>query len=254
MAFNDRELTDNAFLGGRLRVWQPQRGYRAGIDPVLLAASLEARAGQTVLELGCGAGVASLCLGARVAGLVLTGVELQSDYADLARRNAAENGIEMSVFTADLRALPDDLRAQSFDHVMANPPYFRRAQGTRADDFGREQALAGETPLAAWVEIAARRLKPRGTLTIIQKANRLHDLLRALDDRFGTVSVRPLAARNGRDAELAIVSARKAGRGTFRLLAPIVLHRGARHERDGDSYRAEIQAVLRDGAPLNSAH
>ena len=89
--FSDSELSCNEFLGGRVRLWQPLSGYRAGVDPVLLAASVPATAGQTVLELGCGAGAAILCLAARVPGLHLTGVELQPAYADLARRNAAEN-------------------------------------------------------------------------------------------------------------------------------------------------------------------
>ncbi|MFO7806744.1 MAG: methyltransferase, partial [Paracoccaceae bacterium] len=69
-------LTQDAFLGGQLYLWQPRRGgYRAGVDPVLLAASVPAQAGETVLELGCGVGAAMLCLHARVKGLQLTGVE-----------------------------------------------------------------------------------------------------------------------------------------------------------------------------------
>ena len=103
LIWDDEGLTRDAFLGGALSVWQPRRGYRAGIDPVLLAAAVPAVAGQSVLELGCGAGVASLCLGRRVPGLVLHGVEIQQDYANLARRNGAENDIGLTVTTADLR-------------------------------------------------------------------------------------------------------------------------------------------------------
>ncbi|NHX27288.1 methyltransferase domain-containing protein, partial [Escherichia coli] len=112
------DLTCDQFLGGRLSVWQPCDGYRAGVDPVLLAAAVPASAGQRVLELGCGVGVASLCLGARVPDLTITGVELQPDYAELARRNAEENGVQMAVVESDLRSLPADLRSVSFDHVV----------------------------------------------------------------------------------------------------------------------------------------
>ena len=98
--FADDDLTRNAFLGGRVHLWQPVRGYRAGIDPVCLAAAVPARATQCVLDLGCGAGAATLCLGARVAGLDLTGVEMQPAYADLARRNATGNGQAMTVICA----------------------------------------------------------------------------------------------------------------------------------------------------------
>ncbi len=118
--FGDSDLTRDAFLGGLVQAWQPRLGYRAATDPVFLAASVPARAGERVLELGCGVGVAALCLQARVPGLHLTGVELQAAYADLARRNAQANGAVMDVVQADLTGLPPDLRAQ-------RPPRMRAA-------------------------------------------------------------------------------------------------------------------------------
>ncbi len=250
MAFGEEDLSRDSFLGGRLSLFQPRRGYRAGADPVLLAAAVPARSGQAVLELGCGAGVAVMCLGVRVPGLALHGVELQQDYAALARRNAEENGLELAVFTADLRALPPDLRARSFDHVLANPPYFQPARGTPSADAGRAIGRAGETRLSDWVDVATRRLRPGGYLTLIQHAARLPDLLSAMDGRLGSVAVKPLAPRAGRAAELVVVQARKGGRAAFRLLAPLVLHEGARHERDEDSYTPEVRAILREAAPL----
>ncbi len=217
---------------------------------MFLAAAVNASPGQSVLELGCGAGVASLCLGRRVAGLRLTGVEIQPEYADLARLNARENGIDMDVVTADICALPDDLRARSFDHVIANPPYYERGHGTKSDDAGRDMALAGDTPLAVWVDTATRRLKPGGVLTFIQKADRLPDLLAAIDGRLGGILVKPLAPRIGRASELVLLVARKGGRAKFRLLAPLILHEGAAHERDGDSYTEGAKNILRSGGAL----
>src|SRR5574343_1545621 len=100
--FTEDQLTDDKFLCGRLRLWQPAQGYRAATDPVLLAAACPATAGQSVLDLGCGAGAAALCLAARVPDLALAGLELQPEYADLARRNAARNGVAMQVECGDL--------------------------------------------------------------------------------------------------------------------------------------------------------
>lgn len=244
------DLTRDDFLGGRLRVWQPARGYRAGIDPVLLAAAVPARAGEAVLELGCGVAVASLCLGARVADLALTGLEVQPDYADLARRNAAENGQPMIVITGDLATMPAVLKAQQFDHVMANPPYFKGEGRAAAADAGREMALAGATPLSAWVAAAARRLRPRGRATFIQRADRLPELLTAMADHLGSLHVQPLVPRSGRPARLVIAHGLKGGRGGFRLAAPLTLHAGAAHLHDGDDYTATIADVLRNGAAL----
>lgn len=250
MAFANNTLTCDRFLNGKLDIWQPRRGHRAGIDPVLLAASVNAAAGQSVLELGCGAGVASLCLGRRVKDLTITGVELQSDYAKLARRNAEKNNIAMEVITADLVDLPHSIRQQNFDHVFANPPYYLRSAGTAASDEGRDAALAGETPLTEWIDVATRRVRPGGFVTIIQKADRLRDLLTAIDKRLGSVVITPIAPRIGRAAELVLMRAKKGGRGAFRLMAPLILHQGARHERDGDSYTAQICEILREGASL----
>lgn len=246
----DGDLTRDAFLGGRLTLLQPRTGYRAGIDPVLLAASIDASPGQSVLELGCGAGVALLCLGARVPGLRLTGVELQPFYAELARRNADLNGQEADVVQADLRALPAALRQQTFDHVIANPPYHDRRASTLSGDPGRDLARAGDTPLADWLAVAARRLKSKGHLTLIQRTARLPEVLTALDGLLGSVIVMPLAARADRPPHLFIVQARKGGRAAFRLCAPLILHAGAHHERDGDDYAPAITAILRSAAKL----
>lgn len=247
MGFAEADLTRDAFLGGRVMAWQPKSGYRAATDPVLLAAAVDAHAGENVLELGCGVGVASLCLAVRVPGLALTGVERQPDYADLARRNA---GAAMQVVTADLTALPADLRQLSFDHVIANPPYYSANGGTPAQDAGREKALREDTPLAQWIGTASRRLKPKGWLTMIHSADRVPDLLAALTPDFGAISLRPLVPRTGRAATRVLIRARKGARAPFCLLAPLVLHDGPAHVADRDDFSAPARAVLRDAAAI----
>ncbi len=247
----ENDLTTDAFLGGRLSLQQPRLGYRAGVDPVLLAAVTPATPGQSVLELGCGAGAALLCLGARVPDLSLTGVEVQPDYADLARINAKANGMAAKIICADLRSLPRDVTDQRFDHVIANPPYFDRTKGTEAQDLGRDVAFGGNTPLSDWITTASRRIAPKGALTLIQKADRLADILSVMPHDLGSIVIQPLAARTGRDADRVLISARKGGRAPLRLRAPIVLHKGDAHERDAPDYTDQISAVLRDAAGLD---
>ena len=244
------EITTDGFLGGRLTIAQPAGGYRAAADPVLLAAAVAAKPGQAVLELGCGAGVASLCLGWRVTGLVLAGLEVQPAYAALARQNAAANRQNLEVFEGDLAAMPAALRSRTFDHVIANPPFFASGSGTAARDPGRETAQREATPLGEWIGAGLRRLRPGGWLTLIQSAERLPDILAAFGRRAGSVTVLPVAARPGRVAGRIILTARKGGRAPFRLLAPFVLHEGEAHLRDGDDYAADARAVLREGAAL----
>ena len=244
------KLSNDDFLGGQVTVWQPLKGYRAGVDPVLLAAAVPAKSGQTVLELGCGAGVASLCLAARVKGLRLTGVELQDSYAGLAKRNAQDNGADFEVITTDLRQLPAALRQLRFDHVMMNPPYFERAKGSAAADAGRDIALGGETPLSDWITTGARRLGPRGYLTVIQRIERLPEVLSLVGARLGAIKILPITGRSNKPPNLFILQARQEGRAPFRLLPPLVMHEGPAHIGDFDSYTDEVSSILRGGAAL----
>jgi len=245
---SDNKTTLDAFLGGRLMLEQPAKGYRAGVDPVLLAAAVPAKAGEAVLELGCGTGAALLCMGRRVEGLSLHGVEMQDSYADLCRTNAVRNEMAATIHTADLRTLPSELREMSFHHVICNPPYFDRATGSSSAETDRDIAFGGDTALRDWIDCATRRLRPKGRLTLIQKAHRLVDVMQAMDNRLGTITVTPIAGRVGRDADRILLTAIKGGRAPFRLCAPVPLHEGARHLSDGDDYRPEIARVLRDGA------
>ncbi|MGJ5618257.1 tRNA1(Val) (adenine(37)-N6)-methyltransferase [Sulfitobacter sp. MF3-043] len=245
--YRDSELTHDAFLGGQLHLFQPRHGYRAGVDAVLLAACVQAEAGQSVLELGCGVGAAILCLNARIPGLALTGVEVLPQNAALARRNG---GAALEVVTADLADMPLHVRQRQFDHVLANPPYFDRAASVSSDDPTREAAHGEHTPLHKWVKIAGKRLAPKGRAYFIHRAERLPDLIRALPADLGSVEVLPLAPRKGRRAELIILRARKNGRAAFRLLNTFVMHQGAAHGEDGDAYVPALRAVLRDGAAL----
>ena len=248
--FEADELSDDKFLNGRLRLLQPLKGYRAATDPVLLAAACPAEAGQSVLDLGCGVGAAVLAVGLRVPGLQLAGLELQPAYADLARRNAARNGIAVEVHDGDLTRMPKDLRLD-FDHVIANPPYYPPG-GTPSPIAARARAMQVETPLSDWVSAATRRLRPGGWLTLICGTDGLPLVLSAMGAKLGSATVLPLAARERRPALRILLQTRKGGRAAFRLLAPLVLHQGPAHDGDRESYTPEANAILRDGADLSA--
>ncbi len=249
LILDNEALTRDGFLGGQVQCWQPKDGFRAGVDSVMLAAAVEAKAGQSVLELGCGPGVVLSCLGTRVAGLEMVGLELQSDYAELARRNGVEAGLMLEVFEGDVANIPGPLRGRSFDHVVMNPPYFAAGAGTGAAEPDREAALRGGRAVD-WVSAAARRLKPKGTLTLIQHIDRLPETLAATEGRLGSVDVLPLCGRAGRPAGRFLMRARKEGRRPFQLLAPLALHSGDRHKNDRPDYDPQIADILAKGASL----
>ncbi len=248
--FAPDDLTRDDFLGGAARLWQPKDGYRAGVDPVLLAASIPATPGQTVLELGCGGGAALACLGTRVPGITCTGVEMQPAYADLAQRNLNDNGLTGTVHCADLSALPAAVKSERFDHVIANPPYFEdfRAVAPRSQD--RAVSRSGALPLSKWVSVASKRLKPGGVATFIQRADRLPELMSAFFATLGALELWPIHPRTHRPARLVLLRGRKNRRAAFVSHPPLVLHRGEIHETDGDSYTETITTVLRSPKSL----
>lgn len=244
MSFADEDLTEDAFLGGRVRLLQPRKGFRAATDPVLLAAAVAARPGDRVLDIGCGAGAATACLAARIPGMELHGLELQSPYAALARRNLPE----ATVWEGDLFAPPDELKAIGFDWVLTNPPFFDAADAPSPDK-DRDMARREAATAADWTAASLRRVRSGGRIAIIHLTEKLPEILAGLDGA-GDIAVLPLQARAGRPAKRIIVTARKGAKGPFQLCPALILHSGARHERDEDDFSPEATAVLRDAEPL----
>lgn len=240
----DPDETDDRLLDGRVRLIQSRAGYRAAIDPVLLAAAVPARAGQAALDLGAGSGAVGLCLASRVSGIAVTALERQPDAVLLCRRNVAANGCEgaITVVEADLAQLPGTLLGR-FDHVAANPPYIGRHEGTRPPDAGRAAAHANGD-LDLWVIAAHDALRPKGWLTLIHRADRVDRIMALLAGRFGAVTLIPLWPRRGAPAKRVIVRARKGARSPGQVTAGLVLHRA-----DG-GYTGAALAVLRDLAAI----
>lgn len=241
--------TEDAFLGGRLKITQPKQGYRAATDPVFLAAATPANSGQSVLELGCGVGTASICLGHRVPNLELMGIEIQAQYAALARENFTANGIAGTILEGDVEAMPDDLRAMSFDCVMANPPFFAAHAHTPSPYQGKDLANRAEDPVA-WIDAGLKRLKPGGWLTLIHRTEHLADVLVALKVRAGDIAIKPLAARVRKPANRVLLKAKKASKGPLTLHPPFIIHCGEKHVDGPEGYTDEAQAVLRTGKSL----
>lgn len=243
-------LTEDGFLNGRLRILQPEKGYRAGIDAVFLAASIPAHGGDKLFEAGIGTAVAALCLAWRVTGLEITGVELAARYAMLAEENARRNdcGAGIKVIHADIKealrrgsaVLP---AAGSMAHAFANPPYFEDGKSTPspvalkagAHNFGPED-------LDLWVKAMHALIEPRGTATLIYRAEALARVLATFEGRFGDITVAPLFPRAGLPASRIIVQGVKGSRAPIQLLPGLILH-----GEDG-KFTAEAEAILREGA------
>ena len=227
------------FLDGRVKARQPESGFRSGTDAVLLAAAVPARAGETVLELGAGSGVASLCLAARVPGLSVTGVEIDAALAALAQENAAASALAAAFAAADVFALPPSLKRE-FDQVLANPPF--HGEGNAPPDAARARALMDGGSLPQWLSTGLQRTVSGGFFTAILRADRLGEALAALPPCG--VNILPLWPRAGMAAKRVILQARKGSRAPQALLPGLALH-----DAEG-RYTPEAEAILRGGASL----
>jgi tRNA1(Val) A37 N6-methylase TrmN6 len=225
----DAAATEDALLGGRVRLRQPASGYRVAIDPVLLAAAVPATRG-AVLDVGCGVGAAALCYATRVPGARVTGLELRADWARLAAENARANGLagRVDVVCGDLLQPPRALAPQSFDEVMANPTYLpvQRAD-MRNSPADAPATVEGEAKLADWIAFCLALAAPAGGITLIQRSDRLDEILSLLHGKAGAIVVFPLwpHASGAEDARRVIVRARKGSKAPMRLAAGLVLHR-----------------------------
>jgi len=245
-------ITEDAVLGGRLRLRQPKRGHRVGHDAILLAAACPAGARDKVVDLGAGVGAAGLAVAARVPGTMVTLVEIDPALAALAAENVQLNGLE-----ARVRALALDvasparafvaagLAAESVTAVIMNPPFNDPARQRASPDAAR--ALAHAAPrslLAPWVKTASRLLRARGTLTLIWRADGLSDVLAALAPAFGALAVTPVHPVADKPAIRVLVTAVKGSRAPLALLPPLVLADASGRPT------ATAEAVLRDGMAL----
>ena len=238
-------FTDDRLLGGRVRLRQPQAGYRAAIDPVFLAAAVPACASDHVLDLGTGAGAAALCLAVRT-GCAVTGLEIDPAMAALARANAVANEIggRFTIIEGDVNVPGADLAG--FSHAMANPPFRDSGQGSPSPNAGKRGAtVSGAAGLQPWVDLAVRAVRPGGTVTFVYRADRLPELLAMMPIVAGDVVALPLWPRAGADAGRVLVQARVGGKGPFRLSAGLVVH-----DPNGP-YTREAEAVLRGGAAMD---
>ena len=249
-------LTDDAFLGGRLNMLQPRDGYRAGLDAVLLAATVRVDGANDVVRVvdaGAGVGVVGLCVAARCPNARVMLVEREAALVDIARQNVVRNGLSdrVEVVAGDVTG-----RLSAFDttavgreaatHVLANPPFTSTGHGSASPNVLKAAAhQMSDQDLDRWARFCAHAAAPGGIVSLIHRADALRGVLEAMSGRFGALCVLPIHPRLGEPANRIIISGIKGSRAPLTIRPGLILH-----GPDGKAFRPEIEAILRDGAAL----
>lgn len=240
-------FTVDDFYSGRLKVYQPKQGFRAGTDSLLLAAALDRLTTGEALELGCGAGGALLPAAHRLNQARFTGLELDPEMLALAERGVEANGFSARITLVHRSAgeLPEAWQNR-FDLVFSNPPFFER--GTiRAPGTGKDAAYLESLSLKSWLHAMLFALRPKGTLILVHRAAELARILSVIERQTGEITVLPIHSYPGAEAKRVLVRARKGLRsGPMRLLEPRYLY-----DQKGGERCDWTLAMQRDGAEID---
>ena len=242
------DVTKKDFLDGKIVIWQPAIGYRIGIDTVLLASAIIPKKDAKILDLGCGVGGISLCLLTNFPTVKIDGLEINDELVRLAKRNTVANGFatKFNPLLGTVVNPPSQLRPNSFDLIVTNPPYFEAGKIAESPIASKRTAsVEGDATFEVWIGCAARFLKPKGVISLVHRADRLDQLLSVLRKHFGELKVYPLWPKSGRDATRVIIHGTKGSDSPTKLKPGIVLHRA-----DG-SYTPRIKSALTGNSLLS---
>ncbi|MBT8341341.1 MAG: methyltransferase [Desulfatitalea sp.] len=236
------DITQDAFLNGRLRISQPRQGYRFSIDAALLASAVQPKAGERGLDLGAGCGIVSLIIAVRHPGTRIYAVEVQPELATVAEKNVIGNRLEeaIEVVHLDMALLPTDRVRAPVDWIVSNPPYRRTSTG-RINPNDQKAVARHEikVDLATLLATARRMLRKGGRFFVVYAAERITDLLMQM--RLADIEPKTLRAVHGRvdeTAKLVLVGGLRGGRQGLSMLSPLVVYR-----RDGQ-YSRQVEAML----------
>jgi tRNA1(Val) A37 N6-methylase TrmN6 len=240
------QYTQDSFLGGKLSIKQPAKGFRAGIDAVFLGASVAQTNPDTILDIGCGVGTALWCAGYHCPQAKLTGSEIQKDYANMATENAATNRMleKSQIICGSIFEKNDLLAPNSFDHVITNPPFYENEDVFSSPNGGKKTAHQHTLNLESWIHQSIKMIKPKGYITLIHRADHLDKILSTFGTKVGEITIYPLWPKIDQPANRILVRAKKGSRAALKILSGMVLH------NEAGGFTKEAEDILRNGKPL----
>ena len=226
-------------FGKKISIQQPMKGYRVAIDPILLANFVSIKkADDTVLDVGCGVGAISLVLKYKNPNIKITGIDIDAEMCDLCKKNALQNSLDIDVINIDIKGTHEDsvLKKQLFDHVVTNPPFFE----TKSSRISQAKLMANFETVAldTWITLCLKKLKNRGTFSIIHCASRLHDILFSIKEKAGSIEIIPIYSKANRSASRVIIKCVKESNASVTVHPSMVIH------DDCGKYKENVSEIL----------
>jgi len=248
--------TVDAFHRGRFYLVQPSdRGHRAGMDAMMLAAAVPSGFAGRLADFGAGAGAAGLAVLSRCEGASVLLVEKSEEMAAFAKSTIAHPAnAHLADRAAVLRAdvtltgrarIAAGLVDNGFDFVVMNPPFNADADRATPDELKKEAHVMGDNLFERWVRSAAAVVRPRGGIAVIARPEQIGALLDAFRGRFGNAELKAVHPRADRAAIRIVLRAVRGGRGKLSIRPPLMLH-----ETGSDRFCAAADAINNGLAPL----
>lgn len=234
------ECREDYLLDKKVKMYQKEDGYKTSSDAVLIASLIDNLSDDAkILDVGSGCGGISLCLAYRFPKAKIYGFELQADLVELSNLSAKENRFSnLEYICHNITAKKTPLTANSFEHVITNPPYEKN--GTKSPNKSKALAHNQELLLEEWLKFCLKMLKPYGFLYLIHRAEALEEILSILQGKVGNICVVPVYSREGQNAKRVMIMAQKTSKAPLKILPPLVVH-----TQNGHTKAAE--QILRDG-------
>lgn len=212
------EYTVDKFLNGLITIKQPKHGFRAGCDSIYLAASIQPKPDERVLDVGAGVGVVSLALAQRCPNVRVVALENHPDLVSLALSNIQDNQMsdQVELHSLSLHLIQQNLTSGLFNYVLTNPPYHEK-HNTTSSNLLKSASKTEEISLKDWINGCWKMLKPNGLLSMIHRPTRLSEILNHFKGKFGDVVIFPLWEMNNETTTRIIIQARKGSQGKDKL-------------------------------------
>lgn len=237
------DISKNDFLEGKIKLLQYKTGYRVTSDSVFVSSAVQAKSGETILDVGTGTGIILFCLGYRIPHLKMTGIDIQSDLLELASQNNTLNQQDIEWIQEDIATKKSLIHGRQFHHVVTNPPFYR--ENIIRQNKQTAMAFHQSLDLEMWIRYCIKHIRPKGTFTLIHRPEALPEILSILGKTvLGGIEIIPIHSKTTQEANRIIIRGVLGSKKQLTIHPPFITHTSE------NKYTNQAEDILRNGQAL----